>query len=175
MMVNKLNLLIMIALLGGIGACQCTKIKKDNLALSEAPWQEVVSYAENYLPKEGKLIQQPDGFAFIKVDDAYINELFPKLKAGEGFKKPPYFRRKDAPGAHISVIYENEKVKLQEVGQNFRFTLRDVITVHPKKGVSYIILRVDAPELEKLRERYGLTPKLKGHEFHISIAKKEVR
>jgi Swiss Army Knife, 2H phosphoesterase domain len=31
------------------------------------------------------------------------------------------------------------------------------------------LLAVAAPELEKLRESYGLSSRLKGHDFHITI------
>jgi hypothetical protein len=30
-------------------------------------------------------------------------------------------------------------------------------------------LAVSCPELEALREKYGLSPRLKGHDFHITI------
>ena len=133
-------------------------------------WNEVIDTAKTKLPHEGKLIQQKDGYAFIKVDDRYINELFPLLQA-KGFHKPPYFRRKDAPGAHISVIYKNEQVKLGEVGQVFHFSIKNIATIKTDNGISYIVLNVDAPELEKLRTKYGLGPRLNNHEFHITIAK----
>lgn len=159
-------LLVIIAVSG----CQRCQIKDVS---DKKPWAEVISYAENHLPKEGILVQQSDGYAYVKVDDRYIHELFVRLNADADFQKPPYFRRPDAPGAHISVIYKDEKVKLQEVGQRISFSLNDIIIVRPTKTTSYIVLQVDAPELEKLRQKYGLKPKLKDHEFHISIAKRE--
>src|SRR5262245_55038877 len=69
-------------------------------------WQEVLNYAQENLPKEGQLIVKSDGFGYLKVDDDYIHTLFPMLGLEEeGFKKPPYFRTEEAPGAHISVFY----------------------------------------------------------------------
>lgn len=151
----------------------CQSIQQKSLPERENPWQNALAFAEEYLPKEGRLIQIDSGYAYLKVDDAYIHALFPLLRTKEGFREPPYFRRPNSPGAHISVVYEDEKVKLKETDKIFSFKLKDIIEVHPRKDTSYIILRVYAPELEKLRENYGLSPKLKGHEFHISLAKKE--
>jgi len=152
------------------GACQCPP--KSLVAPEKEPFKEALLFAEKHLPKQGKLVQRENGYAYIKVDDNYINELFGLLHAEPGYKKPPYFRRPDAPGAHISVVYEDEHVKLKEVGQEFSFTLRKIVTVRLKDGTSYMVLEVIAPELENLRVSYGLSRKLKNHEFHISIAKK---
>lgn len=141
-----------------------------NVALS---WQEVLNYARDNLPLEGQLLMKSDGFGYIKVDDEYIHTLFPMLGlAEEGFKKPPYFRSADSPGAHISIFYVDENIFPEEIGQTFHFALKDIVIVRPSQKTSYAVLQVEAPELEKLREKYGLSPKLHGHEYHISIAKK---
>lgn len=135
-------------------------------------YNEIINFAKNNLPLTGKLIQRSDGYAYVKVDDDYIHKLFPMLKE-PGFLKPPYFRRLDSPGAHISVVYEDEKTTLNEVGQSFTFTLEKIITVSPKKNLSFIVLVVSAPDLENLRAKYGLSKKLHGHEFHITLARKK--
>lgn len=135
-------------------------------------WQEVLNYAQEHLPMEGQLIVKSDGFGYLKVDDDYIHVLFPMLGLKEdGFKEPPYFRTPEAPGAHISVFYVNENVIPEEVGQYFHFELKQIVIVKPSKDTSYAVLQVESPELEKLREKYGLSPKLFGHEYHISLAK----
>lgn len=136
-------------------------------------WQQVVDYAKENLLLEGQLLIKSDGFAYLKVDDEYIHTLFPMLGLEEdGFKKPPYFRSKEAPGAHISVFYEKEHVFPEEIGQYFHFKLKQIVIVKPSKDTSYAVLQVEAPELENLRKKYGLSPKLFGHEYHISLAKK---
>lgn len=170
---TKLLTIFSLSLILFLDGCQRCLVKKD-FAESDVKnaWAETLAYAEKHLPKSGTLVQQSDGFAYIKVDDRYIFELFPRLLA-EGFEKPPYFRRKDSPGAHISVFYENEHIKAKEVGQNFNFKLIRIVEVKPNKNTSYIVLQVEATDLEKLRKGYGLTPKLNNHEFHISLAKKE--
>lgn len=136
-------------------------------------WQEVVEYAKSHLPQSGTLLMKSDGFAYIKVDDAYIHELLPLLGLeGEGYREPPYFRSKEAPGAHISVFYEDEHVLPDEIGQNFSFTLEKIVVVQPGRKASYVVLQVKSPELEALRQKYHLSPKLHGHEFHITLGKK---
>lgn len=146
-------------------------------SVAEAPaasWTEVTEFARENLPLEGQLIVKSDGFGYIKVDDAYIHALLPMLEL-KSYKEPPYFRSNEAPGAHISVFYEDEHVVPEEVGQSFPFTLKEIVIVRPNKTTSYVVLQVESPELENLREKYGLSPKLHGHEFHISIGKKVVK
>ncbi len=147
-----------------------------DLALRKAKlWNEVVDYAQKQLPQEGILKAKEDGYTYLKVDDRYIKTLFPMLDLQkEGFNEPPYFRSKIAPGAHISVFHEDENIQVSEIGKTFRFTLKEIKLVHTRNA-SYVVLQVAAPELEKLRESYGLKPKLQGHEFHISLAKKKSR
>lgn len=138
-------------------------------------WDKAIEYAKEHLPTNGKLVLKSDGFAYLKVDDRYIHDLFPMLELKDnGFDKPPYFRNRKAPGAHISVFNENEHIKPQEIGQYFNFTIKEIKIVNLSNGVSYAVLEVESPELEKLREKYGLPPKLLGHDFHISLAKKTI-
>lgn len=150
-------------------------------AVLEAPaatktWEDVVQYARDNLPQEGQLIIKSDGFGYLKVDDAYIHELFPLLDvAKDGFKEPPYFRSEDSPGAHISLFYVDEEVLPEEAGQTFPFELVDIVVVNPSKYNSYIVFEVKSPALGDLREKYGLERKLHGHEFHISLAKKVIQ
>jgi len=136
-------------------------------------WQQVVEYAREHLPLEGRLAMTPQGFGYLKVDEGYIHELFPMLGIKEkGFKEPPFYRRSNSPGAHISVFYVNEHVSPRETGQTFHFDLKQ-ITVVKTKNANFVVLQVQSPELERLREKYGLSPKLFGHDFHISIGEKQ--
>lgn len=151
-----------------------TEVSQELASLDVNPaWQDVLKYAQEHLPMEGQLIVKSDGFGYLKVDDDYIHALFPMLGLKEdGFKEPPYFRTDEAPGAHISVFYVNENIIPEEVGQYFRFELKQIVIVKPSKDMSYAVLQVVSPELEKLREKYGLSSKLFGHDYHISLAKK---
>jgi hypothetical protein len=145
-------------------------------SIDTASWTEVVEYAREHLPQEGYLIAKSDGYCYVKVSDEYIHTLFPMLDLEEeGYRKPPYFRSEEATGAHISVIYENENVIPDELGQIFQFELNQIVIVKVSREKTYAILQVTAPELEKLRCKYGLKPKLQGHEFHITLALKKSR
>ncbi|MFA6915762.1 MAG: hypothetical protein WC222_05140 [Parachlamydiales bacterium] len=124
----------------------------------------------------GTLTENGRGYIYLKVDDNYIKEIFPLLDAPD-YTMPPYFRRADSPGAHISVFYEEETKNLPqiaEVGKKFTFTPESITTVNAGRK-RYIILRVNSPELEALRTKYGLKPLLQGHPFHISIAVQNIR
>lgn len=135
-----------------------------------------VEWAIEHLPQSGVLKVARDGFVYLKVDDRYIDELFPLLDKPE-YRKPPYFRRPNAPGAHISVIYVDERHKtgwIDEIGHKYSFKITGMGSV-PADTQEYIVLEVAAPGLERLREKYGLSPLLKGHQFHITIAKRKYK
>ncbi len=139
----------------------------------DGSWQKVVEYAKANLPQEGKLVAKSDGFVYLKVDDNYIHALFPMLGLeNKGFREPPYFRSPQSPGAHISVFNEDENVKPEEIGKSFHFEPIKILIIRTSKD-TYAVLQVSSPELEELRKKYGLSPKLQGHDFHISIAKKK--
>lgn len=136
--------------------------------------EEIIDWANEHLPHEGVLTEEKGGFVYVKVDDDYIFQLYPLLHNPQ-YAKPPYFRRPDSPGAHISVFYVDERDhtgKIKEIGQKYTFSITGLAAVPPKYH-EYIVLKVSSPELENLRCRYGLSPLLKGHEFHITIAKKK--
>lgn len=136
----------------------------------------VVQWAQDHLPQKGILKEGRDGFVYLKVDDNYIYQLFPMLNE-PGYVKPPYFRRSNSPGAHISVFYVDERKrtgKISEIGQSFAFQISQLSYVPPKTR-EFIVLQVRSPELEQLRSKYGVSPLLKGHDFHITIAEKKFR
>lgn len=138
-------------------------------------FEEIAKLAKETLPQEGVLVRKSDGYVYLKVDDRYIHDLFPLLGVeGSGFTKAPYFRSKQAPGAHISVFYKNEMIDPDEVGKVFHFTVRNVAVVENRQA-QYIVLQVESKELEELRVRYGLKPLLHGHAYHITIAKQNLR
>lgn len=129
------------------------------------------------LPHQGVLQDNGKGYIYLKVDDSYIKDVFPLLRA-EGYKEPAYFRRPDSPGAHISVFYEEETrgltKKITEIGQDFSFVPDRIETVRNGRN-RYIILKVTSPDLEALRKKYGLRPLLQGHDFHVTLAVQRVR
>lgn len=142
---------------------------------SQQAWSEVVNFAQKNLPQEGIIIQKSDGYVYLKVDDNYIHTLFPMLGLQEeGYTEPPYFRSSDSPGAHISLFNADEQIIPEETGKSFPFKLNRIVIVKPAKDTHYAILEVEAPELEAIRKKYGLNPKLQGHEYHITLARKKL-
>ena len=90
---------------------------------------------------------------------------------------PPYFGKGRA-GAHVSVMSAKEAedlggLRVEEVGKEQTFRIACVDSVKPDgfggavDRVHYLTL--SCPELESLRTRYGLTPKMDGHDFHYTF------
>lgn len=139
---------------------------------AEAPsCSKLIEYAEHQLPHWG-VLKNSDGFVYVDLDDDYIHQLVGLI---DGYEEPPYFEGMYTAGAHISVIYPNEKVgEIEECGQMIPFTIKDCQVVHPPRWKEidevYFIV-VEAPELDALRMKYGL-PK-REYEFHITIGIKK--
>lgn len=134
----------------------------------------VINFAQEHLSKTGILKRNKEGFVYLKVDDGYIDQLFPLLR-NPSYERPPYFRRFNSPGAHISVFYVHETKRIgniKEIGKRFAFRIK-ALAIVPDRTREYIVLKVASPELEQLRKKYGLAPFLNGHDFHITIAKKK--
>lgn len=154
-----------------------TSITTDKQSYSKPPnekTEKIVRWAQEHLPQTGVLHEDSSGFVYLKVDDNYINQLYPLLDQPH-YQKPPYFRRKNSPGAHISVFYVNERHqidKIEEIGQQFSFKIMGLERVPPHSH-QFIVLKVNAPELEKLRKKYGFKNLVHNHGFHITIAKKK--
>ncbi|CUI17753.1 hypothetical protein PNK_2150 [Candidatus Protochlamydia naegleriophila] len=138
--------------------------------------KEAILEAAQKLPQSGVLKKNWDGYIYLKVDDDYIHQLFPLIHEN-GFHKPSSLHRPSRIGAHISVFYKDEAASrkpITEVGQSYSFRVKNFTHVSTKQK-DYAIIEVDSPELEKLREKYGLPPKLFNHEFHITIGDKNKR
>lgn len=127
---------------------------------------------------EGKL-KNKDGYVYLKLPDEIISIFSSMISA-------PLSDPKKASdkwvGCHISVIHKDETDQnIKEVGKNFKFTITGAKYLKPEgwDEVSNVyFITVDSPELEKLREKYNLSKKYKGHDFHITIGviiKKEAK
>ncbi len=143
----------------------------------EAPSCPVVlDYIEHCLSHCG-VLKDSDGFVYVDVDDAYIHKLITFIQ-DQGFEEPPYFGRPDLVGAHVTVIYRDEMKKygigkIQECGETICFVPKDCQIVQPPKWQrieEVYLVAVEAPKLDRIREKYGL-PKRK-YEFHITIGVK---
>jgi hypothetical protein len=127
--------------------------------------------------QKGILKQKDNGYLYIEVSRDFIAEALPLIEAQGKIVPPRHYTSKKGIGAHISVMYENEQImneiwEIKELGQEFEFTIMELRTVKLNKNnkvQKLWLIAVAAPELEKLRESYGLSSKLKGHDFHITV------
>lgn len=138
---------------------------------AQAEPSAILNYVEHQLPHSG-VLEHAEGFVYVKVDDEYIHKLVTFIQE-EGFEEPPYCGEVGLVGAHISVIYPDEVkqygiVHVQECGKTIYFHAKECQVVAAGQGgdVYYVVI-VEAPELEQIREKYGL-PKRK-YDFHITI------
>lgn len=120
------------------------------------------------------VLQQRENYCYLKIDDDYIHVIYPLLKAYGAIDKPDYFNSPDDVGAHISVIYPEENIKLlqSKVGQKHGFTISGLIKA--QYGLKeYYAFSVTSPSLAAFRQANFLAPKptFKGHSivFHITI------
>lgn len=131
-------------------------------AIAQYQWQGTLGEAEN-------------GFVYLHIDDAFIHDLI-KFIEPDGFIEPPYFGKPGLIGAHISVFYADEPRTglIEEIGQTFSFSPAQCKIIQPPnwpevEGV--YIIEVDSPELDAIRQKYGLGPRELG--FHITIGIKK--
>lgn len=137
---------------------------------------QILDTIQTSLPHSG-VLKESAGFVYVDLDDAYIHKLVTFIQE-DGFEEPPYFGSPDLVGAHISVIYSSETKKygigeIQECGKTIYFTPKTCQVVHPsewKEMDAVYIVTVEAPQLDQLKEKYGL-PKSK-YPFHITIGVK---
>lgn len=129
------------------------------------------------LEQKGILKQKSNGYLYVEVSNDFISKALSLIEAPGKIVPPRHFTSKKGIGAHISVMYENEQImneiwEIQELGQEFTFNIIELRTIKlnkDNKAKKLWLLAVEAPELEQLRERYGLPPKLKNHDFHITL------
>ncbi len=152
-----------------------------------SPTYAVVDYQVEHQPQiiekvvqfeqKGILKQKDNGYLYVEVSRDFIAESLPLIDAQGKIVPPRHYTSKKGIGAHISVMYENEQIlneiwEIKELGQEFTFTVMEMRTVklnRDNKMKKLWLLAVAAPELEKHRESYGLSSKLKDHDFHITL------
>jgi len=121
---------------------------------------------------EGVLKQKANGFVYLDVSNEFITEVVDHIDLPGKISKRP--TAKQSVGAHISVFHEDEKIRPKELGKAFSFTIKEIksFTLSTRDGLKKLwAIGVDAPELEELRTKYGLSPRLKGYDFHITLGK----
>lgn len=120
----------------------------------------------------GVLKQKENGFVYLDVSNDFIKEIVPLLEIPGEIRPRPTASR--SIGAHISVFHEQEAITPRELGCTFAFEVKEIrsFTLHTRDGLKKLwVIAVESPELEALRVSYGLSPKLKGYDFHITLGK----
>lgn len=126
----------------------------------------------------GQLRQNKQGFIYLDVGDKFITAILPHLRS-KGLIRPPYFNLFIAPeGAHVPVVSTREGDfhyldKMKELGWTFSFVVEGLYSSKPDtwpEVEEVWFLKVQSPELEALRQRYFLTSRPNGHDFHIAVA-----
>lgn len=124
------------------------------------------------LSNTGVLKQKENGFVYLDISNQFITAVIPLLDHEGTINARPTAAR--SIGAHISVFDEGEKITPKELGNSFSFSVKEIrnFTLHTRDGLKKLwVIAVESPELEQLREKYGVSPKLKGYDYHITLGK----
>jgi hypothetical protein len=124
------------------------------------------------LPNLGLLKQKENGFVYLDISNDFIANIVPLLEIEGDLRATSTATR--AVGAHISVFHEKEEITPEELGMSFTFFLNEIrsFTLRTRDGVKKLwVLAITSPELEILREKYGLSPQLQGNDFHVTLGK----
>ena len=127
---------------------------------------------------KGKLRQTSDGYVYVNVPNDLVDGLYKLINDSDPrIQRPPYGQKKyNNIGAHISAIkgdeVEENELEIKEIGEEIEYTTGELYTVNPEgwddmQRVWFV--NVESTELEKIRDRYGLSKKIDGHEFHITV------
>jgi len=131
-------------------------------------------------PFSGMLYATPENWVLLSVPNALVRGAFDAMDE-PGIELPPDSERLGRLNAHVSVMRpkEIEQIggidRITERGHRFNYQIRPVYTVKPAGWTEMErcwFIRVDSPELEKLRKSYGLSPipDEGSKPFHITLA-----
>ena len=93
--------------------------EKKSIGLSDPALTIIKPHNQNLIDKATTLVRsgvlkQDDNYYFLKIDDDFIHELYPKLEQNKLIAKPDYFSLVNPIGAHITIAYEEENVILDK-------------------------------------------------------------
>jgi len=126
------------------------------------------------LPNTG-VLRVIDDYTFLDISDAYIHELFPLLAPESNLQKPNYFSSQKSMGAHISIIYPEEQVRIERQEHAKTHVFKPTgLWYAILESKTYYVLMIESPTLTSLRRKYQLPDQLsfKGNlfSFHTTIA-----
>lgn len=139
------------------------------------PQVKLLHWKHKYDPVFTAELKRDDkGFVYLDIPDEYVYSLFESFGDSQS-ELPPYFGEGKA-GAHITAIpigeLGNYGLTQEDIGRKFTFRIVNVDSLKPDqwKGVNKVhFLTLSCPELESLRVRYGLSPKIHDHDFHLTF------
>jgi len=128
---------------------------------------DLLQYVQEYMPKSGTLKISNKGLVYVDIDDNYVGEILKQLKDSSYM----IHRSVSNVGTHITVMFEAEAKgkNIKEFGQQINFNPLGFYTV-VMQDREYLMLAIEAPELTKIRAKYGLSFKPNGHTFHLAVA-----
>ena len=144
----------------------------------EAKELELLAYANQHIPQTGTVQVNDQGFIYLDISNAYIHDLIALLDI-PGVIPPPYFGPLYAAGAHITIAttFENHPPLPPEMlSKEISFSLKECFVVAPQNWTEVELLwfiSVEALELSHIRTALNLSPKLNGHDFHITFGVKK--
>lgn len=136
------------------------------------PQIELLQWKQQHNHFYATLKQDERGFVYLDIPDEYVRSL-EKLYHKHGMELPPYFGE-GKHGAHVSVILAKEvkNLKIDELGKKIKFSIVNVDSVKPDSwaGIDKVhFLTLDSPKLEAIRSKYGFSPKIDNHDFHLTF------
>lgn len=138
--------------------------------------EKIIDVVFEQFDSVGILRQDGSGMVYVEIPDDYIYKLHPFIEE-EGFELPTSLYGAHALGAHISVIYKGEAQNyhigwIPERNSKIFFKVAGckIVPLNQEGYESACVLTILAPNLNKLRNRYGL-PAMK-YDFHITIGMK---
>lgn len=129
------------------------------------------------MPNFGKLAISKTRLVYLDIADQYIHALYPLLQL-PNVEKPSYFAE-GREGAHITVIYpeEKKKIKNEALNETHFFAIEKLIAAEIGSKKYYALL-IKSPSLLQLRKQYHLSNLLsfKGYfiDFHITIGVEKI-
>jgi len=133
------------------------------------------------LKLKGRLLMNQHGYFYLKLKDSFFEGFQRNIKTFGG-EKPPFLERTSTLGYHLGVIMPREYTakrlwgKIKEVGKEFYLVIQGCYQIHLHDHPEYEklwVLKAECPPLEDLRSRYGLSPKLNGHDFMLVLGVKK--
>lgn len=135
--------------------------------------EDKAHHAILHLSFEGQ-VKQDKNYLYLKVDDGFIHLSYPFIKTLQ-ILKPDYFSdRKKQMGAHISIIYPEEKAYIQKkfIDSVHCFTLGAIKSLKLGKKIFHAF-QVQSESLSEIRRQHQLPNQLKFRgqyvPFHLTI------